>query len=167
MRKSKYTESQIMAILKQNESGVSVQDLCREHGMSSAMFYQWRSKFGGMNVSMMKRLKELELENTRLKKVNLEQKLNTDRDERPYVSTHILIHRTPIRPHRSSSSFSLLDDSKQLYLEYQQHIRADILWHAASSIGQIGGYKNLVFASRFHLRENFDPSLDNFIYCKG
>jgi putative transposase len=50
MRKSKYSDSQIMAILKQNEQGVSVQDLCREHGMSSAQFYNWRSKFGGMDT---------------------------------------------------------------------------------------------------------------------
>mgnify|MGYP000934249471 FL=1 len=54
MKKSKYSDSQIMAILKQAESGTKVQDLCREHGMSSAMFYQWRSKFGGMDVSMIK-----------------------------------------------------------------------------------------------------------------
>ncbi len=60
MRKSRYSDSQIMAILKQNENGVSVSDLCREHGMSSAQFYKWRSKFGGVDASMMKRLKELE-----------------------------------------------------------------------------------------------------------
>ena len=62
MRKSKFSDSQIMAILKQNQQGVSVPDLCREHGMSSAQFYNWRSKFGGMDASMMKRLKELEEE---------------------------------------------------------------------------------------------------------
>jgi putative transposase len=49
-----------LAILKQNESGMSVPDLCREHGMSSACFYQWRSKYGGMDASLMKRMKELE-----------------------------------------------------------------------------------------------------------
>ena len=59
MRKSRYSDSQIMTILKLNESGVSVPDLCREHGMSTAMFYKWRAKFGGMDASMMKRLKEL------------------------------------------------------------------------------------------------------------
>ena len=68
MRKSRYSDSQIMAILKQNENGVSVPDLCREHGMSTAMFYKWRAKFGGMDASMMKRLKELGAENFRLKK---------------------------------------------------------------------------------------------------
>ena len=57
MRKSRYSDSQILAILKENESGVSVADLCREYGMSSAQFYKWRSKFGGMDTSMMKRLK--------------------------------------------------------------------------------------------------------------
>lgn len=69
MRKSKFSDSRIMAILKQNQQGVSVPDLCREHGMSSAEFYNWRSKFGGMDASMMKRLKELEEENKRLKKM--------------------------------------------------------------------------------------------------
>lgn len=68
MRKSRYTDSQILAILKQNEKGVPVPELCREHGMSSAQFYKWRAKFGGMDASMMKRLKELEDENKRLKK---------------------------------------------------------------------------------------------------
>lgn len=53
MRKSRYTDSQILAILKQNESGIAVADLCREHGMSSAQFYKWRAKFGGMDASMM------------------------------------------------------------------------------------------------------------------
>ena len=50
MRKSRYTDSQIMAIIKQNEQGVAVNELCREHGMSSAQFYKWRAKFGGMDV---------------------------------------------------------------------------------------------------------------------
>ncbi len=75
MRKSRYSDSQILAILKQNEQGVSVPDLCREHGMSSAMFYKWRSKFGGMDMSMMKRMKELEAENARLKKMYAEERL--------------------------------------------------------------------------------------------
>lgn len=67
MKKSRYTDSQNLAILKQNESGVSVPDLCREHGMSDACFYNWQAKFGGMDASLMKRLKELEEENRRLK----------------------------------------------------------------------------------------------------
>jgi putative transposase len=78
MRKSRYTDGQIMAILKQNENGVSVPDLCREHGMSSAQFYKWRSKFGGMDASMMKRLKELEDENRRLKKMYAEERLKAE-----------------------------------------------------------------------------------------
>ena len=60
MKKSRFTDSQIMAILKQAENGVPVSELCREHGMSSATFYNWRAKYGGMDVSMMKRLKELD-----------------------------------------------------------------------------------------------------------
>ena len=78
MRKSRYTDSQILAILKQNETGVSVPDLCREHGMSTAMFYKWRAKFGGMDASVMKRLKELEDENKRLKKMYAEERLKAE-----------------------------------------------------------------------------------------
>lgn len=78
MRKSRYSDSQILAILKQNENGASVADLCREHGMSSAQFYKWRSKFGGMDASMMKRLKELEDENRRLKKMYAEERLKAE-----------------------------------------------------------------------------------------
>lgn len=78
MRKSRYSDSQIMAILKQAESGVPVPQLCREHGMSSALFYRWRSKFGGMDASMMKRLKELEAENRRLKKMYAEERIKAE-----------------------------------------------------------------------------------------
>lgn len=78
MRSSRYSDSQILAILKQNEQGVPVNDLCREHGMSSALFYKWRAKFGGMDASMMKRLKELEAENARLKKMYAEEKLKAE-----------------------------------------------------------------------------------------
>ncbi|MGH1361648.1 MAG: transposase, partial [Burkholderiaceae bacterium] len=78
MRKSRYSDSQILAILKQNEQGVSFPDLCREHGMSSAQFYKWRAKFGGMDASMMKRLKELEDENRRLKKMYAEERLMSE-----------------------------------------------------------------------------------------
>jgi putative transposase len=69
MKKSRFTDSQILAILKQAEGGVPVPELCRQHGMSSAAFYKWRSKYGGMDVSMMSRLKELEQENNRLKRM--------------------------------------------------------------------------------------------------
>ena len=78
MRKSRFSDSQIMAILKQAESGVPVADLCREHGMSSGLFYQWRSKYGGMDASMMKRLKELEAENARLKKMYAEERIKAE-----------------------------------------------------------------------------------------
>jgi putative transposase len=78
MRKSKFSDSQIMAMIKQNEAGISVPDLCREHGMSSAQFYKWRAKFGGMDASMMKRLKELEDENKRLKKMYAEERIKSD-----------------------------------------------------------------------------------------
>ena len=78
MKKSRYTDSQILAILKQNESGVSVPDLCREHGMSSATFYKWRAKYGGMDASLMKRLKELEAENRRLKKMYAEERIKAE-----------------------------------------------------------------------------------------
>ena len=75
MRKSRFTDSQILAVLKQAENGVPVPELCREHGISSATFYKWRSKFGGMDASMMTRLKELEDENRRLKKMYAEERL--------------------------------------------------------------------------------------------
>jgi putative transposase len=78
MRKSKFSDSQIMAMIKQNEAGVSVPDLCREHGMSSPQFYKWRAKFGGMDASMIKRLKELEDENKRLKKMYAEERIKAD-----------------------------------------------------------------------------------------
>ena len=78
MRKSRYSDSQIMAILKQAEAGTPVPALCREHGMSSALFYKWRSKFGGMDASMIKRLKELEAENTRLKKMYADVQLQNE-----------------------------------------------------------------------------------------
>ena len=75
MSKSRYTDSQILAILKQNENGIAVLELCREHGMSSAQFYKWRAKFGGMDASLMKRLNELGDENKRLKNMYAEERL--------------------------------------------------------------------------------------------
>jgi len=76
MRKSKFTESQIVAILKESENGVAVADICRSHGISQATFYKWRSKFGGMDASLIKRLRELELENQRLKKMYADSQLD-------------------------------------------------------------------------------------------
>ena len=78
MKRSRFTDSQIIAILKEAESGVRVPDLCRTHGMSDATFYEWRAKFGGMDASMMKRMKELEEENRRLKKMYAEEKLKAE-----------------------------------------------------------------------------------------
>jgi putative transposase len=69
MRKSKYTESQIAAILLEAEAGLPVAEVARKHGISAATFYQWRSKYGGMSVSDMQRLRELEQENARLKRM--------------------------------------------------------------------------------------------------
>ena len=69
MKKSRFTDSQILAILKQAEGGVAVPELCRQHGMSNAAFYKWRSKYGGMDASMMAKLKELEQENSCLKRM--------------------------------------------------------------------------------------------------
>lgn len=78
MKKSRYSDSRIMAIIKQAEAGTPVPELCREHGMSSASFYKWRSKYGGMDASMMTRLKELEDENRRLKKMCAEERLKAE-----------------------------------------------------------------------------------------
>ncbi|KRO66413.1 MAG: transposase [OM182 bacterium BACL3 MAG-121001-bin29] len=78
MKKSRFTESQIVSILKQAEAGTPVADLCREYGMSSASFYQWRSKYGGMDASLMRRLKELEAENARLKKMYAEERIKSE-----------------------------------------------------------------------------------------
>ncbi len=78
MKKSRYSDSQILAILKQAEAGSPVPALCREHGMSSASFYKWRAKYGGMDASMMKRMKELEDENRRLKKMYAEERLKAE-----------------------------------------------------------------------------------------
>jgi putative transposase len=69
MRKSKYSEEQIIGSLKRAEQGVAVKDICRELGISSATFYQWRSKYGGLETSDLRRLKELETENRRLKQM--------------------------------------------------------------------------------------------------
>jgi putative transposase len=78
MKKSRFSDSQILNILKQAEAGTPVSELCREHGMSSASFYKWRAKYGGMDASLMQRLKELEAENKRLKKMYAEERLKAE-----------------------------------------------------------------------------------------
>jgi putative transposase len=78
VKKSRFSESQIIAILKQAEAGAPVPELCREHGMSASLFYKWRSKYGGMDASMIARLKELEEENRRLKKMYAEERLKSE-----------------------------------------------------------------------------------------
>ncbi len=78
MKRSKFTDAQIIEAIKRVETGLAVPDLCRELGISTATFYKLRSKFGGMDASMMSRVKELELENARLKKMYLEEKLKAE-----------------------------------------------------------------------------------------
>ena len=78
MKKSRYSDSQILAIIKQAESGVPISELCREHGMSRASFYKWRAQYGGMDASLMARMKELEDENRRLKKMYAEERLKSE-----------------------------------------------------------------------------------------
>mgnify|MGYP000754503003 CR=1 FL=1 len=76
MRKSRFTDSQIMAVLRRAEGGELVPDLCREMGVSAATFYKWRAKFGGMDVNQLKRIKELEAELSQYKKIVAEQTLS-------------------------------------------------------------------------------------------
>jgi len=76
MKKTRFTESQIIKILREQEAGRKVSDLCREYGIHQATFYNWKSKYGGMNASQLKRLKELEEENLSLKKMYAESSLH-------------------------------------------------------------------------------------------
>jgi putative transposase len=72
MRKSRFTESQILLILGEGEGGLPVGEVCRKHGISSATYYQWKSKYAGMSVNELKKVKELEAENARLKRMYAE-----------------------------------------------------------------------------------------------
>ena len=78
MKKSKYSETQIVGWIKRAEAGEPVPALCREGGFSAATFYKWRSKYGGMDVSMLARNRELEAENARLKKMYAEAQMSAD-----------------------------------------------------------------------------------------
>ena len=78
MKTSRFSDSQIMAILKQAEAGTPAPELCREHGFCSATFYKWRTKFGGMDASLLSRLRELEDENRRLKKMYADERLKAE-----------------------------------------------------------------------------------------
>ena len=78
MKKSRFTDSQIIDALKRAEAGLTVPEICRELGISSATFYKWRAKFGGMDASLMTRMKELEQENQRLCKMYVEEKLKAE-----------------------------------------------------------------------------------------
>lgn len=78
MKKTRFTEAQIIGILNEQEQGIKVSDLCRKHGISDATFYNWKSKYGGMKVDELKRLKELEQENARLKRIVANQSLEID-----------------------------------------------------------------------------------------
>ncbi len=72
MKRSRFTEEQIVAILKEGDAGGTIKDLCRRHGISPAMYYQWKSKYGGMDASDVKRLDDLERENAKLKQMYAE-----------------------------------------------------------------------------------------------
>jgi len=72
MRKSRFTESQIISILAQQDQGIKVSEICRQHGISIPTFHNWKSKYSGMDVNQLKKLKELEVENSRLKKMYAE-----------------------------------------------------------------------------------------------
>ena len=76
MKRKRFTEEQIIGVLKENEAGAKVDELCRRHGISSATFYTWRKKYGGMDASEAKRLRALEAENAKLKRIVADQMLD-------------------------------------------------------------------------------------------
>jgi putative transposase len=78
MKKTRFTETQIVAILRKQESGMKVADICREHGISDATFFNWKAKYGGMQVSDVKKMKEIEAENARLKRMYAELSIVND-----------------------------------------------------------------------------------------
>lgn len=78
MKKSRFTEAQILKVLQSQQEGRKVAEICREHGISEQTFYNWKSKYGGMTLSELQRVKELESENSRLKRIVADQQLSID-----------------------------------------------------------------------------------------
>ncbi|BAK83613.1 transposase [Komagataeibacter medellinensis NBRC 3288] len=78
MKRDRFTDARIMGVIRQAEGGISVPDLCREHGISNATFYRWRAKYGGMDASMISQMKALEEENRRLKRMYADLSMQTD-----------------------------------------------------------------------------------------
>lgn len=78
MKKSRFTETQIVSILKEADTGVKVSDLCRQHGISQPTYYNWKSKYGGLSVSELKRIKELEAEHSKLKRMYADLAMEND-----------------------------------------------------------------------------------------
>jgi len=78
MKKTRFTEGQIIAVIRQHESGLKTTDLCREHGISTATFYNWKAKYSGMDANQLRKLKELEQENARLKRMYAELSMIND-----------------------------------------------------------------------------------------
>ena len=99
MKTSRYTEAQILAFLRQAESGMPVAELCREHGMSSASFYKWRAKYGGMDASLISQMKAIEEENRRLKRMYADLSMQADLrkvDLHRFCSGHVLMLGGPL-----------------------------------------------------------------------
>ena len=78
MKKSRFTETQIVSILKEADSGIKVSDLCRQHGISQPTYYQWKTKYGGLGISELKRTKELEAEHSKLKRMYADLAMEND-----------------------------------------------------------------------------------------
>ena len=78
MKKSRFTETQIVSILSKADAGMKIQELCRQHGISPATYYAWKSKYGGLSASELKRIKELEAENAKLKRMYADLSLEND-----------------------------------------------------------------------------------------